>query len=332
MSAAESDGSERWRLFQRGSTRRALLLERDPVAAREMGRVLRSVVGTTDVRESYGAIERHDSWDLAIVNFDQLTQLERERLFTRFAALNSAGALLVCATQTERAELVSLFGAHKARKVLARYGATHAEDLLTTVQKTLRKDVFGLDKYLGWGASGRTIILKSSADKEGVIAVCEQLAQATGLSDRKTGMLIGVAEELTSNALYDAPVDSAQRPRYADLPRSERVELGPNETVAVTIASDGRRIGIAVEDSFGSLRAETVVDYLAKCLRRGQDQIDRKPGGAGLGLFYAFSSLSQFVVNIEPRKRTEMIGLIDIGGSYRDFEQRAKSFSVFVAE
>lgn len=332
MNAANEREAGRSRLFQSSSTARALLIERDASAARDMRRVLGAAVGTVDVRESYAAVERHGVWDVAIVNYDQLALLDRERIFTRFAELNTAGGLILCTAHSGREELVSLFGRYRARKLLARNGPLHAEDLLITLQKTLRRDVFGLDKYLGWGAGARTIQLKSSTEKDAVLTACEQFAEAIELGDRKTSLLITVAEELTSNALYDAPVDSAARPRYADLPRSERVELAPHETIIVTVASDGRRVGVSVEDPFGSLRAETVVDYLAKCFRKGQDQIDKKPGGAGLGLYYAFNSLSQFVVNIEPKKRTEMIGLVDVTGSYREFERRAKGFNVFVEE
>ena len=320
------------RLFTGDTFGRALLVESDPATAREYARVLRAVVGATDVRDSYGAIERHGQWDVVVINYDQLSQLERERIFTRFGALNKSGGLLLCAGQTERDELVSLFGRHRARKVLAHTGTAPAEDLLVTVQKTLRKDIFGLDKYLGWGAHAKTVALTSSSQKDHVLGVCEEVACSIGLSDRKTSMLITVAEELTTNALYDAPTDARDRARHAALPRSEKVDLASNEQIAVTIASDGRRVGISVEDPFGSLRPETVVDYLAKCLRRGQDQIDRKQGGAGLGLFYAFNSLSHFVVNIDPKVRTEVIGLIDVAGSYREFEQRAKSFNVFVQD
>ncbi len=332
MSGTSNNASGRSRVFTGAVAGRALLMEKDPASAREMARVLRAIVGITDVRDDFSAIEWQGTWDLAVINYDQLDKSEKERVFARFSDLNAAGSLLLFAGQTEREELVNLFGRHKARKLLARNGPMHAEDLLVTVQKTMRKDIFGLDKYLGWGAHARRITVTSSTDKDLVLADCQSLADAIGLGERKTELLLTVADELTTNALYDAPVDALSRSRNAALPRSERVELAPTEEITVTIASDGRRVGISVEDPFGSLRPETVVDYLAKCFRRGGDQIDHKEGGAGLGLFYAFNSLSHFVVNIEPRKRTEFIGLIEVAGSFREFELRAKSFNVFVEE
>ncbi len=52
-------------------------------------------------------------------------------------------------------------------------------------------------------------------------------------------------------------------------------------------------------------------------------------GGAGLGLFYCFSTLHRFLINIEPGKRTEMIGIYDLHTSQRDVSLAEKSLSVF---
>jgi hypothetical protein len=331
--ALSSDTNLPPRLFASAINGRALIVERDPKAAREIARVLRAVVGPTDLRDSFAAVERHSEWDVAVINYDQLTQLERERVFTRFGRLHAKGGLLLFAGNTSKEEMVSLFGRHHAKKLLGRGGGLSLEDLLVTVQKTLRKDIFGIDKYLGWGAVASEIFVRTTAHKEHVLSAVEELGVTIGLGERKLSLLTTVAEELTTNALYDAPVDERQKARHAALSRSDHVELLPTEQIRVTLASDGRRVGISVEDPFGSLKADTVVEYLAKCFRRNSgDQIDRKQGGAGLGLFYAFNSLSHFVVNIEPRKRTEVIGLIEVHGSYREFEEKPKSFNLFVQE
>jgi signal transduction histidine kinase len=94
--------------------------------------------------------------------------------------------------------------------------------------------------------------------------------------------------------------------------------------------ADGKRLALSVQDPFGSLDAAKVIDYLTKCFRRGDDQIDQKEGGAGLGLYLMYESLSHFVVNIHAGRRTELIGVVDITGSYREFARRSKSFNVFL--
>jgi hypothetical protein len=152
-----------------------------------------------------------------------------------------------------------------------------------------------------------------------------------GFNLRITQGLAVVADELLTNCLYNAPTDDKGQPRYASFARTIAVELAENEVVELTIAYDGKRFGISAVDPFGSLPSMKVVDYLAKCFRRGDDQIDSKEGGAGLGLFKLFTLLQHFVVNIQPGVRTETIGLLEVTRSYREFATRGKSFNLFVA-
>ena len=113
---------------------------------------------------------------------------------------------------------------------------------------------------------------------------------------------------------------------------TEGAEAQPVGFVEVTLrfGADGKRLGISVSDPFGSLDPQRVLDYLSKCLRRGEDQIDRKEGGAGLGLYMMFDFVTHLVVNIQRGSRTEFVGLADITSSFRDLVGRAKSFNLFV--
>ena len=118
---------------------------------------------------------------------------------------------------------------------------------------------------------------------------------------------------------------------FAHVPRNVHVELYGGEEIDVKLCCDGQKLGVSVTDPFGSLTEERVLGYLAKSFRKGPDQVDKKPGGAGLGLYYVFDALSHFVINIEAGKRTEMIGLIELTTTFRDYALRAKSFNIFVA-
>ena len=139
-----------------------------------------------------------------------------------------------------------------------------------------------------------------------------------------------MVDEFTSNALYNAPLDASGCRRFAHLPRTQEVVLDEDEAVEVSFVSDGSRIGISVADPFGSLQVETVQAYLSRCLRRGDDQINNKDGGAGLGLYCSLESLSHLIINIKKNYRTELIGLLDVSGTHRDFASRGKSFSIFM--
>ena len=89
---------------------------------------------------------------------------------------------------------------------------------------------------------------------------------------------------------------------------------------------------MSIEDNFGRLERSTVLSYLRRCFIKGADQIDQKEGGAGLGLYYIFESLNHLIINVASNERTEMIGLMDISGSYREFAERPKSLNIFLQE
>src|SRR5262249_51241794 len=97
-------------------------------------------------------------------------------------------------------------------------------------------------------------------------------------------------------------------------------------------ACDGDYIGIAQIDPFGALTQDTVVGYLTRCLAKGPDQIEDKSGGAGIGLYRVFKSLSKFIINIYPGRRPEVIARIDPRLTMKKFKQFPKSFHIFVRE
>jgi hypothetical protein len=75
---------------------------------------------------------------------------------------------------------------------------------------------------------------------------------------------------------------------------------------------------------------EQSLQYLVRCLRHEDDTPGSDKGGAGLGLYMTFDCLNHLVLNIAAGVKTEVIGLIDIRGSYRDFVNRGKSFNIFL--
>src|SRR5262249_42914592 len=81
---------------------------------------------------------------------------------------------------------------------------------------------------------------------------------------------------------------------------------------------------LAVRDSFGTLRGETVLKYLDRCLHSEQ-QMERKTGGAGLGLYIISNAATQFLLAIHPRVATEATCTFDLTAP----KVQLKSFGLF---
>src|SRR5215475_8652947 len=68
---------------------------------------------------------------------------------------------------------------------------------------------------------------------------------------------------------------------------------------------------MSVRDAFGTLQRDTVLRYLHKCLHSDQ-QIDRKAGGAGLGLYLITNSSTGVYFNVLPGVATEAVCTFDL--------------------
>lgn len=203
-------------------------------------------------------------------------------------------------------------------------------ELRVTVQKILRRDIFGIAKYLSPATPIHELVVKGSADREGHNSKVMGFAEENRLGQYMAKLVFGITEELLMNAIYDAPI-AGGRHHYEDLPRTTSVALDPSEYATLTYGCDGSLFGVAVADPFGALKRDKLFQYLKKVLRRADSSnlIDTKKGGAGLGLFKILYSSHALICNVDPGKTTEVMALIDIQHQVRDFSKMARSVHYF---
>lgn len=295
----------------------------------DVKRALRSFSSSVELTPSLGQLPP-DAFDLFLVDYDGLSATERAGFERWVNGLGPTRRLLVVSGGDAVADLPRLIGGHSVTNVLGR-AENDTDDLVVTVRKLLEGDIFGVGKYFAWGTEVRTMKIRRSAEKGDAISWAERYARSLGVPGRLVTLFSGVVDELVSNAIFNAPVDAAGKRRFRHLQRTRPVELAPHEEVQLQVASDGCRLGVSTTDPFGSLGRLQLLDLMARGLRREEPPLDEGQGGAGIGLYLVYESLSHFVVNLAPGRCTEMIGLLDVRGSFRDFARRPKSFNVFVA-
>lgn len=274
---------------------------------------------------------QEENMDLVLVNYD--TTDEKIRVFVT-DLIKGAPKLptVLVSEKKDKAHLIELFSHEQLRNLIARNGQVAEEELIITVEKLLRQDIFGMEKYLTWGVDfEKEEVRDSNCKKEQVHRVAD-FVRSLRCDERFVRLAEIVADELLMNALYDAPVNKEGKPLYAHLPRSERVQLEPDQAW-LQYGSDGRYFAIACRDHFGALKAQTVVQYLRKCFSHDEYQVNtQQSGGGGVGFYMIFQSISQLVINIDPGVMTETMGLIDIRSMYREAKSRSKSFNIFIKE
>ncbi len=315
--------------------RKVLILDREDRHRLWLSRIARSVVTTVDATGEVGAALDPAAYDLVIINRDGFSPEERRSLLDTFkesrAGQRAPHPLLVSSAKEGYQQLFEECEGYGLTNLLAKNEEVDAVELIVTIQKILQNDIFGLQKYFPWGVPIRSLTINSSSERREIIRQAEQYARDLRVAPRLVEGFSVVIEELIANALFNAPIDGETgKPRYAHRSRADTITLEPGEEVEVTLCCDAYKLGVSVSDKFGALDVDRCLGHLVRCFRKGADQVSDQPGGAGLGLYFSFDSLSHFVLNIARGKRTEVIGLLGIHGSYREFANRSKSFNCFV--
>ena len=198
------------------------------------------------------------------------------------------------------------------------------EELLATVQKLLRNDAFGIEKYLAWGAEVRGYTLGDARDRDDAVATVAKDVLSVGLPDRIGSLVSVIADELIANALYIAPIDEQNRRFRAQEVRERSRALRGRDVVTVRWATDARYLAIEVRDRWGTLNPGAVAASLAS------GKASATTAESGMGLALAYACCNQLVVDLEPEVMTEMVALLDV--RYKPTELgRSASFHTFVA-
>lgn len=210
------------------------------------------------------------------------------------------------------------------------------QDALIAIRK-LDCQPFGLDHYLpddgGEVSIWRREVRLSSERDRAMDWIKKVGSEEAGLGRKTVRRLLEVGDELTTNGLYNAPVDAEGKPLYRTLPRPLEITLPRSEAVHLTLAVSSGEVALAASDPFGSLPPEVALRHLLPAL--GKEKISPKRtggGGAGLGLFRTFRALSRLVINIESRRKTEVIGFLSRNRSSQIQPEQERSLQLFVKE
>ncbi|MEZ4241802.1 MAG: hypothetical protein R3F59_37770, partial [Myxococcota bacterium] len=154
---------------------------------------------------------------------------------------------------------------------------------------TPQQPVPGSHELLSWGASSVTFRPRTTRDRDQTVQAVELVATRFGMSRRAAAMAADASHELLMNAMYDAPVDSAGRPRYAG-DRQAQIVLQDHEIPTLRLTVDGAHLALDISDPFGRLPRHKVFGGLLRgrtgaVATSGSAVLDESHGGAGLGMF-----------------------------------------------
>lgn len=236
---------------------------------------------------------------------------------------------LVLMHDADEGEVPDVLGVDSLSYLMANPMPLLAEEMITTVIKLLRGEVFGLEKYLAWGIEVRERVLTDAGQRTDAVAELNDDIHACALGPRVAAAASLIADELLSNALYNAPVDDAGQHSRNTESRSGGRPLAGRELVSLRYACDARYLAVEVRDGYGSLERGTIMRCLKKAVSREPNKISMQTTGAGIGLASVYGTCNHLVFNLDPGKRTEVIALIDVRFRPAELANAVCSFGVF---
>jgi hypothetical protein len=289
--------------------RRIIALSPDKAFAKQLAVALKAAGGSVDSHltlEELGAGEIHAA--LVVMHLDGAMAIAAATLIPRMVGDTRAIAIL------PRSNLAAVVDIMSASERMA--GLMVAEDFDTTLlaamaTRVLAGDIFGLEKHIPWGAQIHSFLVGDYQEKSLCISQISEFCENMSVRRKYRESIEQCLDEMLMNALYDAPVDEHGRPIFSEIPTKTRISLRVEQKIVVQYVCDGKQFAIAVRDSFGTLERATVLRYLHKCLHSEQ-QIDRKVGGAGLGLYLITNSSSGVFFNVLPGVATEAVCTFDL--------------------
>ncbi len=249
------------------------------------------------------------------------------------------GKIIMLGDSLEDEEVVQLLRSSTVDHLITDVEQLDEVELVVTSVKLASGDIFGLEKYLAWGVKVHEREVTTYEDKRVALLTVAQHAKEVGARRHVIGKIESVTDELLMNALYDAPAAAkGNRPlqHTGEMPALTSAANRQEEVALLRYACDGRYFAISVQDNYGELHKEAILDNVMRArAERGAPRLGDDPptggGGAGLGLYFILSSVTRFIANVSSHKKTEVVCLFDLKESGRDAPSCARSLHIFTA-
>lgn len=171
----------------------------------------------------------------------------------------------------------------------------------------------------------------SSIDqKDQVLTRCRSALEAHGTPHQTIADVLFIADELFTNALFNAPGDVLSH-------RSGNARLPAGRTARIVVASDSDWVWVAVRDPFGTYSPSRALSRVLTSFLCGVGgAIQMEEGGAGIGTRLALDRVTSFTVQVRSLESTWVGGLLPLnsghGQSAREEALKFKNLHIAVSK
>ena len=289
--------------------RRIIAVSPDKAFGKQLATALKAAGGAVDLHQKLDELARGEIVAaLVVLHLDGELATAAAEVMPR---LQGDAKVIAVLPKTNLAAIVDIMQSSDRIVGILTQENFDSRQLSAMAMRVIAGDIFGLEKMVTWGTLVHSQLVGDYQEKSLAIAQISEFAELMGVRRKYREAIEQCVDEMLMNALYDAPVDEQGKPIFSEIPTKTRISLRVEQKVVVQYACDGHAFVVSVRDAFGTLERNTVLRYLYKCLHSEQ-QIDRKVGGAGLGLYLMVNSATSVYFNVLPGVATEAVCLFDL--------------------
>ncbi|MGD9200555.1 MAG: response regulator [Chitinispirillia bacterium] len=172
-------------------------------------------------------------------------------------------------------------------------------EIETLLNNIITGDIFGLGRYI----SGKIYHTKVTSDMEIEEVnnnIISKLQNARHIKSFKQALC-----EIVVNAVFYGARNENGNNKHN---WKTNVILNENEEILIAWGSDKEKAGISVTDQKGRLLKKDILFWFERNMTRGEDGLIKGlSDNHGKGLFITREFIDRLIVNIEPRKKTEIV-------------------------
>lgn len=159
----------------------------------------------------------------------------------------------------------------------------------------------------------------SSHKKRGILELFTKAMESKGVSQTVNADVISIADEMYTNAIFNAPFVHQKSSFNPGVDRNEtEIVLEKGKEGVLTLAQDENRLMIACLDPFGTLNLDGYLNKIKATYDRGAaETMNFGPGGAGIGSYIIFNTCASFYVGVKAGRASIVACVLPLGLSNR---------------
>ena len=149
-----------------------------------------------------------------------------------------------------------------------------------------------------------TLTFKKSSQKGELLLELHGFLEKNPKTKSLSDLCIQSADELITNALFNAPVDADGERMFLNKDRLDRIEYPADKSATLFACYSEDRITIGCEDNYGSMTVTEMYQYLRTKFNNELSVPRESSGGAGLGLKMIMENSANFYLFSERYRRS----------------------------